>query len=131
MRELITDAWRMCVPRMLHDLPDLPAPTAAAWAAMDSSDWTRLQPMLDPAIDWRLGGQACHAPARPRRRHGLSAEPSATQAPGRSRGLRRADRPLGDEVIGLVGRLVLPGPHQTSPRVRAAGADHRVGVLLA
>ena len=26
MRELVTDAWRMCTPRMLHDLPELPAP---------------------------------------------------------------------------------------------------------
>ena len=35
MGELVTDAWRMCVPRMLHALPEQPAPVAAAWAAMD------------------------------------------------------------------------------------------------
>src|SRR4051812_5677968 len=28
MRELVTDAWRMCVPRMLHDLPEQPEPVA-------------------------------------------------------------------------------------------------------
>src|ERR1700754_4720359 len=39
MRELVTDAWRMCTPKMLHDLPELPAPTAAAWAAMDAGEW--------------------------------------------------------------------------------------------
>src|SRR4051812_14110092 len=31
MRELVVDAWRMCTPKMLHELPDLPAPTARAW----------------------------------------------------------------------------------------------------
>ena len=29
MRELVVDAWRMCTPQMLHDLPDQPAPTYA------------------------------------------------------------------------------------------------------
>ena len=24
MRELVVDAWRMCVPKMLHDVPDQP-----------------------------------------------------------------------------------------------------------
>ena len=36
MRELVTDAWRMCVPQMLHDLPDQPAPAVAA-----GRRWTR------------------------------------------------------------------------------------------
>jgi hypothetical protein len=27
MSELVIDAWRMCVPKMLHGLVDLPAPT--------------------------------------------------------------------------------------------------------
>src|SRR6478609_4889124 len=52
MRELVTDAWRMCVPRMLHDLPDQPAPVAAAWSAMDSSDWAALRPLLHPSVHW-------------------------------------------------------------------------------
>ena len=31
MRELVTDAWRMCTPAMLHDLPDLPDPASRVW----------------------------------------------------------------------------------------------------
>lgn len=52
MRELVVDAWRMCTPRMLHELPDQPAPTAAAWAAMDAGDWSVLQPLLHPHLHW-------------------------------------------------------------------------------
>ncbi|CAI9404858.1 MmcQ/YjbR family DNA-binding protein [Nocardioides sp. T2.26MG-1] len=55
MRELVTDAWRMCTPQMLHDLPDLPAPTAAAWAAMDAGEWADLQPMLHPHLHFTDG----------------------------------------------------------------------------
>ena len=33
MRELVVDAWRMCTPAMLHDLPEMPVPAAAAWSA--------------------------------------------------------------------------------------------------
>ncbi len=50
MRELVTDAWRMCVPRMLHDLPELPTPTAAAWAALDAGDWATARPLLHPYL---------------------------------------------------------------------------------
>jgi hypothetical protein len=53
MRELVTDAWRLCTPRMLHELPDLPAPTAAAWAAMDAREWGTLRPLLHPYLHWR------------------------------------------------------------------------------
>ena len=52
MRELVTDAWRMCVPAMLHDLPEQPAPTAAAWAAMDAGEWAALRPLLHPYLRW-------------------------------------------------------------------------------
>jgi hypothetical protein len=52
MRELVVDAWRMCVPKMLHELPEQPAPTAAAWAAMDAGDWARLRPLLHPYLHW-------------------------------------------------------------------------------
>jgi hypothetical protein len=55
MRELVTDAWRMCVPRMLHDLPEQPAPAAAAWAAMDAGDWGELRPLLHPHLHWTDG----------------------------------------------------------------------------
>jgi hypothetical protein len=50
MRELVTDAWRMCTPQMLHDLPDLDPPTAAAWAAMDAGEWSDLRPLLHPYL---------------------------------------------------------------------------------
>ena len=52
MRELVTDAWRMCVPQMLHGLVDLPAPTATAWAAMEARDWAALRPLLHPYVHW-------------------------------------------------------------------------------
>jgi len=52
MRELVTDAWRMCVPAMLHERPELPAPTAAAWAAMDAGEWAALRPLLHPYLRW-------------------------------------------------------------------------------
>ncbi|WP_205470955.1 MmcQ/YjbR family DNA-binding protein [Nocardioides sp. SYSU D00038] len=53
MRELVTDAWRMCTPRMLHDLPEQPPPTAAAWAAMDAGDLATLADLLDPEVRFR------------------------------------------------------------------------------
>jgi hypothetical protein len=55
MRELVTDAWRMCTPRMLHELPEQPAPTAAAWAAMDAGEWGELRPLLHPYLHWYDG----------------------------------------------------------------------------
>ena len=55
MRELVTDAWRMCTPAMLHDLPELPEPTAAAWAAMDSGEWGELRPLLHPYLHFDDG----------------------------------------------------------------------------
>ncbi len=52
-RELVTDAWRMCVPQMLHDLPDQPEPIAAAWWAMDEERWDDLRPLLHPHLHWK------------------------------------------------------------------------------
>ena len=52
MRELVTDAWRMCTPAMLHELPELPAPTAAAWDAMDRREWGGLRPLLHPSVQF-------------------------------------------------------------------------------
>lgn len=53
MRELVLDAWRMCTPKMLHDLPELPAPAMAAWSFIDESDWARLSPLLHPDVHWQ------------------------------------------------------------------------------
>jgi len=58
MRELVTDAWRMCTPRMLHELPEQPEPTARAWAAMDAGEWGELRPLLHPYLHWRDGDVA-------------------------------------------------------------------------
>ncbi len=58
MRELVTDAWRMCVPAMLHDLPEMPEPTAAAWDAMDSGRWDELRGLLHPDIRFTDGDLA-------------------------------------------------------------------------
>jgi len=55
MRELVTDAWRMCVPRMLHDLPDLPAPAAVAWHLVEQHEWGELRPLLHPHVRFRDG----------------------------------------------------------------------------
>jgi hypothetical protein len=53
MRELVTDAWRMCVPKMMQELPELPAPAVAAWAAMDAGEWGEVRPLLHPYVRWR------------------------------------------------------------------------------
>ncbi len=58
MRELVVDAWRMCTPKMLHELPELPEPTAAAWAAMDAGEWGELRPLLHPYLHWVDGDVA-------------------------------------------------------------------------
>ncbi len=50
MRELVTDAWRMCTPKMLHDLPDLEPPAMAAWAAVDAEDWAETRLLLHPYL---------------------------------------------------------------------------------
>ena len=55
MRELVTDAWRMCTPAMLHGLPELPGPTSAAWAAMDAGEWDGLRTLLHPDVHFTDG----------------------------------------------------------------------------
>src|SRR5215218_7038859 len=50
MRELVTDAWRMCTPRMLHDLPELPAPAMAAYGFLDAEEYGELRPLLHPYL---------------------------------------------------------------------------------
>lgn len=58
MRELVTDAWRMCSPQMLHDLPEMPAPTAAAWAAIDAEGWGEAKDLLHPYLHFTDGDVA-------------------------------------------------------------------------
>ncbi len=64
MRELVTDAWRMCVPRMLHDLPDLSPPAARVWGLVEQQEWGEVRPLLHP--DVRLGDGAVEVRGRTR-----------------------------------------------------------------
>lgn len=82
LRELVTDAWRMCTPRMLHELPDLPAPTARAWSLLDAGELGEARPLLHPYLHWVDGGLALrgrdtvlrHLRAHPRPRPPTSVE---------------------------------------------------------
>jgi hypothetical protein len=58
MRELVTDAWRMCTPVMLHELPELPAPTARAWDLIERREWHDVRPLLHPYLRWSDGAVA-------------------------------------------------------------------------
>jgi hypothetical protein len=61
---------------MLHDLPELPDPAAAAWAALDAGDWAAARVLLDPSIRFEDGRRrvtgrtdlARHLAAHPRPR---------------------------------------------------------------
>jgi hypothetical protein len=55
MRELVVDAWRMCVPAMLHDLPELPFPAARVWDLVDRQEWAQLRPLLHPYVHFSEG----------------------------------------------------------------------------
>jgi hypothetical protein len=55
MRELVVDAWRMCTPKMLHDLPELEPPAAAAWAAIDAGEWGEAKDLLHPYLRFEDG----------------------------------------------------------------------------
>lgn len=50
MRELVVDAWRMCTPKMLHDLPDLPSPAAQVWDLVEKQRWHDVRPLLHPYL---------------------------------------------------------------------------------
>ena len=90
MRELVTDAWRMCTPKMLHDLPDLPAPAMAAYGFLDAGEYGELRPLLHPYVHFTdgVGGAA-----RPEQRAGVAAG-APDQAADVGRGPGRADLPL-------------------------------------
>jgi hypothetical protein len=55
MRELVVDAWRMCAPKMLHELPELPAPAARVWDLLDRQDRQAVRPLLHPDVRWHDG----------------------------------------------------------------------------
>lgn len=56
LRELVVEAWRMCTPRMLHELPDLPEPTARAWSLLDAGELGEARHLLHPSLHWSDGG---------------------------------------------------------------------------
>ena len=58
MREFVIDAWRMCTPKMLHELPELPAPAAEVWNLVDQQEWGELRPLLHPYIQYDDGKTA-------------------------------------------------------------------------
>jgi hypothetical protein len=64
MRELVIDAWRMCTPRMLHDLPDLPAPAARAWDLIEKQRWSDVAPLLHPYVQFDDRGVALRGRTR-------------------------------------------------------------------
>ncbi len=64
MRELVTDAWRMCTPQMLHDLPELPAPAMRAWDLVERQDWHGVRPLLHPYLRFEDGDVALRGRTR-------------------------------------------------------------------
>ena len=64
MRELVTDAWRMCVPKMLHELPELPVPAARAWHLMEQQEWGELRPLLHPRLRLTVKGTTIEGRSR-------------------------------------------------------------------
>ena len=70
MRELVVEAWRMCVPKMLHELPELPEPTARVWDLVDRQEWAEVRvaaslPALPGSLDRAARPEP--GPASPRR----------------------------------------------------------------
>ena len=55
MRELVVDAWRMCVPAMLHDLPELPPVAGRVWDLVDRQEWGEVRPLLHPDLHFHDG----------------------------------------------------------------------------
>ena len=55
MRELVVDAWRMCTPKMLHELPELPAPAAQVWNLVEQQEWGEVRPLLHPYLHFDDG----------------------------------------------------------------------------
>ncbi|MGH3347998.1 MAG: MmcQ/YjbR family DNA-binding protein [Nocardioides sp.] len=56
MRELVTDAWRMCTPKMLHELPELPDPMARIWDLVERQEWGEVRTLLHPQVELAEGG---------------------------------------------------------------------------
>ena len=97
MRELVVDAWRMCVPKMLHELPELPAPAARVWDLVDQQEWGEVRPLLHPYLHFQDRATKLRGPdpgAAPPRR------PPDPEAADRGRDPRRAALPMGPRRLG-------------------------------
>jgi hypothetical protein len=64
MRELVTDAWRLCTPKMLHDLPELPAPAATLWGLVERQEWGEVRDLLHPDVRFSDGDVAVRGRTR-------------------------------------------------------------------
>ena len=64
MRELVTDAWRLCTPKMLHDLPELPAPAAVVWHLVERQEWAEVRDLLHPYVQLTDGDLAIRGRTR-------------------------------------------------------------------
>ena len=98
MRELVTDAWRMCTPRMLHDLPELPAPAMAACGTSSSGrTGTRCGRCCTPTST----STTVRCPSTGATRCWTICRGTRPEAADRGRGPRRADRAVvTEEPIG-------------------------------
>ena len=147
MRELVTDAWRMCTPQMLHDLPELPAPAMRVWDLVERQDWHGVRPLLHPYLRFEDGDVSLRG--RNQVLDHLARSPDAAAA-DRGRGPRRAGLPLA-AVIGerfpwptgwirnvgrvaqasLASRLTPPTHHRSSagPRARSVSPEEPQDVI--
>ena len=51
----MVDAWRMCTPKMLHDLPEMPEPAMAAYRFLDAGEYGELRQLLHPYLHFHDG----------------------------------------------------------------------------
>ena len=59
MRELVTDAWRMCTPKMLHDLPEMDAAGRRRLGRRSTrGSGTGVRPLLHPYLHFTDGAVA-------------------------------------------------------------------------
>ena len=111
MRELVTDAWRMCTPRMLHDLPDLPAPAMAAYGFLDAGEYGELRQLLHPYVHFIAPGR-CRSAAAARCWRGCGSTGPSRRRRSRS-GTGRSTAGCGDDARQATG-AGCPPVHATS-----------------
>ena len=105
MRELVVDAWRMCTPKMLHELPELPAPAAVTWSLIEQQEWGEVRPLLHPYLHFDDGPEdgGVHLRGRTQRARPPARPPDAASARD-GRGARRAGLSVVAGLEKLLGR---------------------------